>query len=300
MKTSVVKKWTSLRFSLILATILAISKLIIGILINSLAILSSSIDNFMDIVNSFFNLMALKKSEEPPDINHRYGHTKFEPLAAYTQSLVLIAISIYIFYQAILKIYHRDIVKDVNIGLTIMLISIITTFILTYYLDKQAKKHHSNLIKAESLHYKTDLYTNCGIIISLIVIKLWSLYILDSIISMLISIYIFYEAIKLTFESGRELTDTEVSNELRNDIDNIISQYNKSVVNYHNLRTRKAGNKVFIDMHVTLCNNPTLEEAHTIVDKIEESIKENYKNIDVIIHIEPTNKSTIGGINKHE
>ena len=300
MKTSVVKKWTSLRFSLILATILAISKLIIGILINSLAILSSSIDNFMDIVNSFFNLMALKKSEEPPDINHRYGHTKFEPLAAYTQSLVLIAISIYIFYQAILKIYHHDIVKDVNIGLTIMLISIITTFILTYYLDKQAKKHHSNLIKAESLHYKTDLYTNCGIIISLIVIKLWSLYILDSIISMLISIYIFYEAIKLTFESGRELTDTEVSNELRNDIDNIISQYNKSVVNYHNLRTRKAGNKVFIDMHVTLCNNPTLEEAHTIVDKIEESIKENYKNIDVIIHIEPTNKSTIGGINKHE
>lgn len=300
MKTSVVKKWTSLRFSLILATILAISKLIIGILINSLAILSSSIDNFMDIVNSFFNLMALKKSEEPPDINHRYGHTKFEPLAAYTQSLVLIAISIYIFYQAILKIYHRDIVKDVNIGLTIMLISIITTFILTYYLDKQAKKHHSNLIKAESLHYKTDLYTNCGIIISLIVIKLWNLYILDSIISMLISIYIFYEAIKLTFESGRELTDTEVSNELRNDIDNIISQYNKSVVNYHNLRTRKAGNKVFIDMHVTLCNNPTLEEAHTIVDKIEESIKENYKNIDVIIHIEPTNKSTIGGINKHE
>lgn len=294
MITDTEKRWPALKFSLILATILALVKLVIGIFINSLAILSSSIDNFMDIINSFFNLMALKKSEEPPDTNHRYGHTKFEPLAAYTQSLVLIAIALYIFYQSILKIYRQDIVKDVNIGLIIMLVSIITTFILTRYLDRQAKKHHSSLIKAESLHYKTDLYTNAGIIISLIVIKYWGLYILDPIISMLISVYILYEAIKLTFESGRELTDTEVSNELRDDIDNIISQYNKNVVDYHNLRTRKAGNKVFIDMHVTLCNNPTLEEAHSIVDKIEDSIRQSHDNVDVTIHVEPIDKNKKG------
>jgi cation diffusion facilitator family transporter len=300
MKTSIEKKWTSLRFSLILATVLAIFKLIIGILINSLAILSSSIDNFMDIVNSFFNLMALKKSEEPPDINHRYGHTKFEPLAAYTQSLILIAISIYIFYQAILKMYHHDIVKDVNIGLTIMLISIITTFTLTFYLDKKAKKYNSNLIKAESLHYKTDLYTNTGIIISLIVIKYWNLYILDPIISMLISIYIFYEAIQLTFESGKELTDTEVSDEVRSDIENIINKFDNAIVNYHNLRTRKAGNKLFIDMHVTICNNTTLEKAHDIVDKIEDSIKQRHNNVDVTIHIEPTDKKVKGGNKENE
>jgi len=90
-------KWKPLKFSLLLATTLALIKLIIGISINSLAILSSAIDNFMDILNSFFNLVALKKSEEPPDTNHRYGHSKFEPLATYTQSLILIATAIYIF-----------------------------------------------------------------------------------------------------------------------------------------------------------------------------------------------------------
>jgi cation diffusion facilitator family transporter len=185
-------KWKPLRFSLILATTLALLKLIIGILINSLAILSSAIDNLMDILNSFFNLVALKKSEEPPDINHRYGHSKFEPLATYTQSLVLIATAFYILYQSIVKMYHHDTIKNVNIGLLIMVISMITTLILTSYLDKQAKLYHSNLIKAESLHYKTDLYTNLGIIISLIVIKYWNLYILDPIISAIISLYIFY------------------------------------------------------------------------------------------------------------
>jgi cation diffusion facilitator family transporter len=294
------KRWTSIQFSLILATTLALFKLFIGIYINSLAILSSSIDNFMDIVNSFFNLLALKKSEEPPDINHRYGHTKFEPLATYTQSLVLIAISFYIFYQAILKMYHHDIVKDVNIGLVIMLISIITTFTLTFYLDKQAKKHNSNLLKAESLHYKTDLYTNTGIIISLIVIKYWNLYILDPIISMIISIYIFYEAIQLALESGKELTDTEVSEDVRGDIENIISKFNNTIANYHNLRTRKAGNKLFIDMHVTICNNTTLEKAHDIVDKIEDSIKQSHNNVDVTIHIEPTDKEVKGGKKENE
>jgi cation diffusion facilitator family transporter len=300
MKTTKEKRWASIQYSLILATTLAIFKLIIGIFINSLAILSSSIDNFMDIISSFFNLMALKKSEEPPDINHRYGHSKFEPLATYTQSLVLIAISIYIFYQAILKMYHRDIVKDVDIGLIIMIISIITTFALTFYLDRQAKKYNSSLIKAESLHYKTDLYTNAGIIISLIVIKYWNLYILDPIISMIISIYIFYEAIQLTFESGKELTDTEVSDDIRGDIENIINKFNNTIANYHNLRTRKAGNKVFVDMHVTLCNNTTLEKAHDIVDQIEASIKQSHDNIDVTIHIEPTEKEVEGGTKENE
>jgi cation diffusion facilitator family transporter len=293
-------KWKPLRLSLILATTLAILKLIVGILINSLAILSSAIDNLMDILNSFFNLVALKKSEEPPDINHRYGHSKFEPLATYTQSLVLIATAFYILYQSIIKMYHHDTVKNVNIGLFIMVISMITTLILTSYLDKQAKRYHSNLIKAESLHYKTDLYTNLGIIISLILIKYWNLYILDPIISAIISLYIFYEALKLTFESGKELTDTDVSSELRNNLDNIMAQYNNNIVDYHNLRTRKAGDKMFIDMHVTMCNNPSLEEAHNIVDKIEYLIKQNYKNVDITIHVEPTKIGDSGGKNKNE
>ncbi|MDY6821461.1 MAG: cation diffusion facilitator family transporter [Deferribacterota bacterium] len=284
-------RWKPLKYSLFLSTFLSLLKIIVGLLINSLAIIASAVDNIMDIISSTFNMLALKKSDEPPDSNHKYGHSKFEPLATYTQALILIATSLFIFYRAIVKIYRDQPVKEINVGVIVMLISLISTLFLIIYLNKKAKEYNSNLLKAETLHYKTDVFTNIGIIITLIAINFWDIYFLDPIISLAITIYILYEAIKLLLESVKELTDSEVPFNIEESINSIINEkfYNE-VANFHNLRTRKAGNKIFIDMHITLNNNPTITKAHKIVNSIEDKIKGKYKNADVTIHIEPSNK----------
>lgn len=282
------KRALPIRASILVALILSIIKIFVGIYINSLAILSSAVDNILDVLSSTINYLALNKADMPPDLNHKYGHYKFEPLASFIQALILIVTAIYIFYKAIKKIYSKDEISDVEGGLYIMLFSLVATAALIYYLRKSAKKYKSSVYVAESLHYETDILTNIAVIITLIVIEFTDLHILDPVLSIAISIYIFYEALKLSVDTSKELLDTEISDDVKDNITSIIKSYGKHSIDYHKLRTRKAGNKIFVDVHITLCNNPTLEEAHNVITEIEHKIKEKLSNIDIMIHAEPS------------
>lgn len=284
------------RVSILVAVTLTITKGVVGFLVGSLAILSSAVDSMLDIISSSVNYYAIKKSEEPPDETHPFGHGKFESLATFLQSLVILGSGVFILYESYQKFITKGEVLDIDTGLYVMVFSIVVTLLLTRFLKSTAKKIDSMILKADAMHYEIDVLTNGGILISLLLIKATGFYIIDPIISAIISIYIIYSAISLNINVSKDLLDVELPKIIKDDIIKILDSFENLHVDYHKLRTRRSGSQKFLDLHLTLCRHLSLSEAHKISDVIEEKLMKNIKDLDVTIHIDPCDVVNCPGI----
>ncbi|MGC9062148.1 cation diffusion facilitator family transporter [Calditerrivibrio sp.] len=282
-----IKKTNIPILSITMAAILALSKLIVALYTGSMAILSSALDSILDIVASGVNYFALKASEEPPDKAHPYGHGKFESLAAFVQALIIMATGVYLFYRSIMGLIDKKDLMDLNTGIYIMLFSMFMTLLLTISLRYYAKKYNSTIILTDAMHYEIDLITNTGVLVTLFLVRYTGFYQIDFIVSSLISVYIIYSAFDLARDVSSILLDREMSEEDQTKIRDILKDYDNSFVDYHKMRTRSSGKTKFVDMHITLCKNMSLNDAHHIADFIEKDLKEKISDLDVIIHIDP-------------
>lgn len=277
------------KVAMMVAFSLAISKASVGFLTGSLSILSSAVDSILDIVASFFNFIAIKKAEEPADTGHQYGHGKYEAMAAFIQSIIIFVSGLLILLSAWDKFIHNQHPHLSNAGFVVMGISIVATVVLTIYLRYVAKKENSSVLEADAMHYSIDLYTNIGILFALFIIKLTGWTIIDSIVAAIVAVYIMFSAIKLSLQVSKELLDYSIKEEAYNKLIKVLDSFGEYHLDFHRLRTRSAGNEIFIDMHLTLCRKLTLDEVHQITDVIENAISKEMPNADITIHPEPCN-----------
>jgi len=266
---------------------LAVFKAFVGLWSGSLAVLSSAFDSMLDILSSTINFFAIKVSMSPPDENHPYGHSKFEPLAAQIQSFIILFSGVFILYKAYINITDKTEIKAVGINIAVMIISIIITLFLVVFLKKAAIRLNSTVLHADSLHYKTDILSGVGVLSALIIIKITGLHIIDAIVSAVIAVYIIFSALRLNLQVTRELLDQTLPEEDMHILREILESHSDEIVEVHNLRTRSAGNLRFIDMHLVLYNKMTLKEGNDIRADIEQRIKRGIENADVNIYIEP-------------
>ena len=283
------EKTKATKVAISVAFCLAVSKAVVGFLTGSLSILSSAVDSILDIAASFFNFIALKKSEEPADIGHQYGHGKYEAMAAFIQSIIIFLSGIFILISAWDKFIHNKHPEVTSAGFIVMGISIGATVFLTIYLRYKAKKENSLVLESDAMHYSIDLYTNIGIILALFIIKITGLTVIDSIVAAIVALYIIYSAIKLSLQVSKQLLDFSIEEEVYSKLLKVLESFGEYHLDFHRLRTRSAGNEIFIDMHLTLCRKLTLEEVHKITDIIEHAISKEIKGADVTIHPEPCN-----------
>ena len=253
----------------------------------SLAVLSSAFDSILDIISSSINFVAVRMAEEPPDDDHPYGHSKFEPLAAQIQSFLILFSGVYILYKAYTNIEEQTVIENLGINIYVMLFSMVATFFLVVFLKNVAKREKSAVLEADSLHYQIDLLTNGGVLIALIAIKYTGLHLIDSIVSAFIAVYIIISALKLNFSVTKELLDVVLPQEELDAIDKILTSHEHDIVDVHKLRTRKAGTQRFIDMHLVLWSKISLQDANDLRVDIENRIKQHFDDADVNIYIEP-------------
>ncbi len=272
---------------------LATTKFIIWILSWSMVVISSAIDSLLDFFVSGVNFFAIKKSEEEEDDDHNYGHGKIEWLWALFEGSIITISGLSIIYFAIQKIISWEKITNLVDSIWIMAFSIIVTFALVIYLNKVAKASNNLIIRSDALHYKTDLYTNFWIIISLILIKITWLDLIDWIVSIFIAIYIIVAAFWIIKEWYNMLMDTSLDEETITLIKDIITKTDKQVSSYHFLKTRASGKFKFIEFHIVLTPHITLLEAHTISEKIECKIKKEIKDSKILIHLDPYDDSRI-------
>ncbi len=254
------------------STLLIFIKLTIGILSGSVAVIASAIDSVLDLIVSLFNFFAISKSEQPANKIYNYGKGKIEALAAVIEGTVITMSGLFIFYMAIDKAIHYKKVEMLDISIWVMLISLVITISLVLYLNYVAKKTGSMVIKSDALHYKTDIFTNSGILVSLVIIHFSGWEIVDSIIGGLIAIYIIFEATKLIKEGVYVLLDGALDSDVVEKIEYILK--NETGLNgYHFLKTRTSGLDNFVDVHLVFTSEILLIDAHYISDKIEDKIR---------------------------
>jgi cation diffusion facilitator family transporter len=253
------------------ATLLVFVKLIIGIASGSVAVLASAIDSLLDMAVSLFNYFAIKKSEEQPDELYHYGKGKIQAIAAVIEGTVITISGFYIIYVALKKLNDGSITTLLLPSIFAMLFSIIVTYFLVQYLLKVAKETDSLVIKADALHYKTDLWSNAAVLVALGLVSLTGLDSVDAIFGLGIGVYIIYSAYEIIVEGVEILLDRALEGEIVAKIGKIISEH-PEVTSYHWLRTRTDGSANFVEFHMVLRPNMLLLEAHRIADEVEDQI----------------------------
>lgn len=276
------------------ASLLVIMKMSIGILSGSIAVLASAIDSLLDLIVSLFNYFALHNAEKDPDDNFNYGRSKIEPLAAVVEGVVISLSALFILYEALLKIAHPREMEYMSESIVVMLLSIIITSLLVLFLNSVAKKTGNMVIRADALHYKTDIFSNGSVLLALGLVSLTGEELIDPILGVGIGIYMIYSAMPIIKEGILMLLDAALSQE---DIKKIIDiiESKKETTNYHNLQTRESGSHIFISVHVVFNVSISLYDAHLISDKLEIQLKGLFKNkkVHVLIHMDPYDDSEI-------
>jgi cation diffusion facilitator family transporter len=274
------------RLSIISNTLLIIMKLASGIISGSVSILSEAIHSSMDLIAAVIAFFSVRVSDNPPDSRHPYGHGKIENISGVIESLLIFVAAIWIIVEAVKKLLGEKIeLESIALGSLVMLVSAIVNTFVSRKLYKVARETHSVALEADALHLKTDIYTSLGVAIGLGLIIITGIKWLDPCIAILVALFIIREAYYLLKKAFTPLLDTAWSN---NEIDELEKRLNELEVNYHNLRTRVAGNYRFIDIHIQIPEDVTVGSAHKYCDKIENDLTKAYENLTVTIHVEPT------------
>lgn len=282
------QKTSAARLSISAAGFLIILKTITGFLTGSISVWASLLDSAMDIFASTINYFAVRAAARPPDEDHAYGHGKVESLAGLFQSFVISASGLFLIREALMRIISQPATNSELLGSASMLIATGVSIALVARLRRIARATDSPALSADALHYVTDVYTNGGAFLALLIVRLTGWRIVDPIISIAISLYILISAVGVARESIDVLMDKRLPLEVDEQIGEIVSRFQaRGVLGFHDLKTRRSGAQKLIDLHLEVAGDKTLEEAHNLSVQVLRAIEAEIPRSRVQIHTDP-------------
>lgn len=273
--------------SVITAGFLIVAKLAAWSVTGSVSLLASLVDSVMDSIASVINLFAIRYSLQPADEDHRFGHGKAEPLAGLAQAAFIAGSAVFLVFHAIDRLRFTHALEKVGIGVAVMVLAIVLTLVLLGIQRYVIRKTGSTAIRADSLHYLTDLLTNMSVLLALYLSSLgwtWA----DPLFAIAVAIYIFYSAFQIGHEAFQQLMDRELPEEILQRIQETAMSH-PEVTGTHEMRTRQAGQTRFVQLHLELDENLPLKTAHAIADEVEAEILTFLPGAEVLIHQDPVN-----------
>ena len=281
------KRMETARFSLASAGVLTVGKFAVGIVSGSLGVLSSAFDSLADIFMSAVNLVSIRKSMDPADQSHPYGHGKVETLATVFQALVIGGTGAWVVREGILRLAAGRVPESADAGIVVMAISLFASWYISKRIRKAGEETGSTALVADSLHFATDVYTNAGILGSLLVFRFTGWKWLDPGVALLVGAYILVAAGRLLLGAIHDLMDRGLPEGDVERIRRIIEEHRPMVVEYHDLRTRRSGSTRHIDFHLVVCREYKLEDAHRVADHLEKELQRTFGNANVVTHVDP-------------
>ena len=273
------------RASLAVASVLIVAKAVAWWLSGSVSLLAGLTDSLLDGAASFLNLLAVHYALRPADDDHRYGHGKAEALSGMAQALFIAVSGCLIGFQAVERIQNPEPIGAAGVGIAVMLLSLALTAALLTLQHKVVKETGSAAIRADSLHYRSDLLLNLGILVAL-VLAWFGWQSLDAWFGLGISLYILWSAFQIARETISVLMDQELPVDVSAHMLELACSV-PGVLGAHDLRTRISGNHWFVQLHLELPGNLTLSVAHGISDRAAEAIHREYPKAEVLVHADP-------------
>jgi len=268
------------RASVATAAFLLLMKLFAYWLTGSVSIMASLLDSLLDVVASIINLLAIRIALMPADKEHPFGHGKAEALAGLGQATFIAGSAVFLILQAVSRLQHPEQIIAMDIGIVVMLISIVVTGFLIAF-----QRHVIRL--TNSVAIRADLLTNSMIIVALIFVW-WGWGWMDGAMAIVMGIYILYSAWQIIWESIHLLLDRELSEEIQQTVRECVLA-DKDIDAIHELKTRESGATQFIQLHIEMDGNMSLFEAHTISDRVMETLQKKFPAADILIHQDPYN-----------
>lgn len=271
--------------SVIAAVFLTGFKLVIGIITGSLGILSEALHSGLDLVAAAITWMAVRISGKPADHDHHYGHGKIENLSAFIETLLLLITCIWIIYEAIRRLTSGETHIEVTIWSYIVVISsIIIDISRSRALMRVAKKHNSQALEADALHFSTDIWSSLVVLLGLICAN-FGIFVADSIAALFVACIVIFISFKLGKRSVNVLLDTvpfKTHKQIKDLLDSI-----SEIEFYHDLKIRASGPDIFVEMNIHVHSDLDTRQSHDIATRIENRIKKEIPNSHVHVHIEP-------------
>ncbi|MGJ8580857.1 MAG: cation diffusion facilitator family transporter [Psychromonas sp.] len=271
--------------AIIAASLLIVVKLVAWVMTGSSSILAALTDSLMDVTTSVINLFAIKIALQPADKEHRFGHGKAESLAGLAQAAFISGSSIFLMINGVSALINHQQINASSVGISVMVFSLLVTLALVSYQAYVVRKTNSMAIKADALHYRTDIMLNGSVLLAIILASYgwhWA----DGVFAIAVSLFILYGAWEIGVQSIDALMDKQLPQE---DQELIIKRaYSvKGVRGVHDLRTRYSGYIKFIQLHLELDDEQSLFDAHQKADDLELILETDFPGADILIHLDP-------------
>ncbi|WP_445496100.1 cation diffusion facilitator family transporter [Pseudomonas sp. 8(2025)] len=273
------------RASVTVAGILIVTKAVAWWLSGSVSMLAGLTDSVLDGFTSLLNLLAVHYALRPADDDHRYGHGKAESLAGMAQALFIAGSAVLIAFQAAQRLQHPEPVGAPWLSIGVIVLSLALTIALLLLQHRVIRATGSNAVRADSLHYRSDLMLNGSILLAL-VLAAFGLHQVDAWFGLGIAFYILWSAIQIARESFSVLMDQELPPDVSQHMLELACSV-PGVLGAHDLRTRISGSHWFVQLHLELPGELTLSVAHGISDQAADAIQKAYPRAEVLVHADP-------------
>lgn len=282
-------------------SILVVMKLVIGLMIGSVSILSEAIHSGVDWLAAVIALFSVKTSSLPADSRHPFGHGKIENISGTIEALLIFVAAGWILFEAVKKILHPEPIEDIGWGVGVMLLSACANLVVSEMLFKVGRKTDSIALQADAWHLRTDVFTSAGVMTSLAIIWAGSrifpgldLHWLDPAAAVGVALLIIKAAYDLTIQSARDLLDVNLPVEEVDWIRQRILDRKPLVHGFHQLRTRKSGHFRFVEFHLQVDPQMTVLDSHNITEEMSGLIEAQFPQTSVTIHVEPCEGNCVG------
>ena len=266
---------------------LIVFKVVVGWATGSISILAQAADSLFDLFAAVITFFAVRIAARPADTGHPYGHGKVEDIAGFVQGVLIFAAGGLIIYSATARIIEGSTVELPEAGIAVMTVSIVVSVFLSRHLLSVSRGTNSVALESNARHIATDIYSASAVLVGLAIVRFTGLNIVDPIIAIGVAAYILKVAIDTVRKPVSGLLDEKLPPFEEAVIEAILMKYSHKVAGYHALRTRRAGSQVYIDLHLVMAREITLEQSHQICDQIESETTSALSGASVIIHAEP-------------
>jgi ferrous-iron efflux pump FieF len=272
--------------SVTLALVLLVAKAWAAYLTDSTAMLGSLADTALDVIASITTLVGVRIAAVPADTDHRFGHGKAEALVSLAQVVLIGVSAVGILWRAVDRLINGARTEAMGTGIAVSLLAIALTFVLLGYQRRVIERTGSVAIKTDNVHYKSDLMLNGSVIVALILDQALHVSGADAAFGIGIALWLMWGAYRASSEAVHQLMDREWPEEERQEFLDAAAQYDE-LRGLHDLRTRKSGTLRFVQFHVWVPADWTVQEAHDRLDHVEEQLQQRFPDTEILIHVDP-------------
>jgi cation diffusion facilitator family transporter len=277
--------------SIISNSALILLKIIAGAVTGSVAIVTEAIHSGIDLIASIVAFFSVRQAETPADSSHRYGHEKFENVAAGVEGMLILVGSGVIVYTAVSHLVNGTEIQSLGFGIVVVGFATVVNLVVSHYLYRRARETDSPALAGDAAHLRTDTYTSLGVLVGLALVQITGETWIDPVVALAIAVAIVYTGLKVVAGSWRVLVDEALPEDETAAIRDAIEGFaDRGVAGYHELRTRRAGTRRYVDVHIQFRSGTTLEDAHGIAHELQDTIRDRLRGADVLIHLEPEDR----------